>query len=165
MSNKEIKITWAVFVTLRLWSAAGWILKLVYYLTEELRLRWQKSGPVTCQKGQYYLTFSLWNFIIRGFYAGKYERNLGFSYAVIDYELVFLTGRCLVSVCRQFFKNCFLQTNYVAASSNQTLCHLNWKSEFSPVFCVDSVRHLFASELLTFPFWQPTISRQHLGRL
>lgn len=63
----------------------------------------------------------------------------------------------------------FLQTNYVAASSNQihsvpsSLKH-KCKSEFTLVFFADSVSRLFVSELLTFPFWQPTIFQSALRK-
>lgn len=74
---------------------------------------------------------------------------------LLDYELV--SYQDIVQCMQTIFPNDFLQANYAAASSNQIhsepsqLKH-KCKSEFSLVFCADSVRRLFASELLTFPF-------------
>lgn len=72
---------------------------------------------------------------------------------LLYYELV-LERHCIVYADN--FSKLLIRTNYVAASSNQIhsepsqLKH-KCKYEFSLVFCADSVRRLFASELLTFP--------------
>ncbi len=60
----------------------------------------------------------------------------------------------------------YKQIMLLQAQTKYTLCHLIWNIKVQIYTCfLCWLCELFVCELLTFTFWQPTISSQHLWRL